>query len=140
MDVYLSIVIPAYNEELRITSTLEEIFAYLAQQTYTAEIIVVDDGSDDRTSQIVAPFCGTVPPVHLLQNSAGNRGKGFSVRNGFLHARGEYLLFSDADLSTPMVVGSNCPVPHFRWGRKQETSLVSIANGANFCGFGWFNV
>jgi len=99
--MFLSVVIPAYNEEHRIGGTLRTILAYLAQQPYTVEIIVVDDGSHDATACIVTSFCGKDPPVHLLQNGR-NRGKGFSVRNGFLHACGEYLLFSDADLSTPI--------------------------------------
>lgn len=98
---YLSIVIPAYNEEQRIGRSLQTVLAYLMKQSYSAEIIVVDDGSDDTTARIVAPLCGHVPPVYLLQNSR-NRGKGFSVREGFRNACGEYLLFSDADLSTPI--------------------------------------
>jgi dolichyl-phosphate beta-glucosyltransferase len=100
-SIHLSIVIPAYNEEQRIGSTLERICVYLMQQSYSAEVIVVDDGSHDATVQIVASFCSMAPPVRLLQNG-WNRGKGFSVRHGFLHARGAYLLFSDADLSTPI--------------------------------------
>ncbi|HSF32117.1 MAG TPA: dolichyl-phosphate beta-glucosyltransferase [Candidatus Tectomicrobia bacterium] len=99
--MYLSIVIPAYNEEPRISKTLQTVCAYLKQQPYPAEVIVVDDGSGDATADTVTPFCGGVPPVHLLHNG-WNRGKGFSVRRGFLHAHGEYLLFSDADLSTPI--------------------------------------
>jgi dolichyl-phosphate beta-glucosyltransferase len=97
----LSIVIPAYNEAQRISITLYEILTYLAQQPYTAEIIVVDDGSQDATAEIVASFSCHSASVLLLQNGQ-NRGKGFSVRQGFLHARGAYLLFSDADLSTPI--------------------------------------
>jgi dolichyl-phosphate beta-glucosyltransferase len=100
-SIWLSIVIPAYNEAQRIGNTLHQILTYLAQQPYTAEIIVVDDGSEDATAHIVASFSCHNAPVFLLQNSQ-NRGKGFSVRQGFLHARGAYLLFSDADLSTPI--------------------------------------
>lgn len=100
-SLYLSIVIPAYNEEQRIGKTLQTICSYLSQQPYRAEVIVVDDGSDDATADTVTPFCGGVTPVHLLHNGR-NRGKGFSVRRGFSHAHGEYLLFSDADLSTPV--------------------------------------
>ncbi len=99
--MYLSVVIPAYNEEQRIGRSLQTILAYLRQQPYAAEVVVVDDGSHDATAYLVAPLCGKVPPVYLLQNGR-NRGKGFSVRNGFLHACGKYLLFSDADLSTPI--------------------------------------
>jgi dolichyl-phosphate beta-glucosyltransferase len=100
-SIWLSIVIPAYNEVQRISNTLYKILTYLAQQPYTAEIIVVDDGSQDATAEIVASFSCHIAPVFLLQNGQ-NRGKGFSVRQGFLHARGAYLLFSDADLSTPI--------------------------------------
>jgi dolichyl-phosphate beta-glucosyltransferase len=99
--MYLSVIIPAYNEEQRIGETLRVVHAYLQRQPYPAEIIVVDDGSQDGTAAIVRACHGWLPSVHLLQNGR-NRGKGFSVRQGFLRARGEYLLFSDADLSTPI--------------------------------------
>ena len=99
--MYLSIIIPAYNEEQRLGATLRTILTYLARQPYPTEIIVVDDGSQDGTLRVAARFCGGNPPVRVLQNGR-NRGKGFSVRQGFLHARGAYLLFSDADLSTPI--------------------------------------
>ena len=100
-SIYLSIVIPAYNEELRIAQTLRVIRTYLQQQPFTAEILVVDDGSQDGTAATVRALDAALPPVRLLRNGR-NRGKGFSVRQGFLHADGEYLLFSDADLSTPI--------------------------------------
>jgi dolichyl-phosphate beta-glucosyltransferase len=99
--MYLSIIIPAYNEEQRIGNTLCVIQAYLRRQLYSAEIIVVDDGSQDGTASLVRAF-GTTPPSICMFQNGRNRGKGFSVRQGFSHARGEYLLFSDADLSTPI--------------------------------------
>jgi dolichyl-phosphate beta-glucosyltransferase len=99
--MYLSVVIPAYNEELRIGNTLRVIRTYLQQQPFAAEIIVVDDGSQDGTAATVHALDVALPPVRVLRNDL-NRGKGFSVRQGFLHADGEYLLFSDADLSTPI--------------------------------------
>jgi dolichyl-phosphate beta-glucosyltransferase len=99
--MYLSVVIPAYNEEVRIGSALRVLHAYLQQQPYAAEIIVVDDGSQDGTASTVSAFNPAPPPIYLFQNGR-NHGKGFSVRQGFLRARGEYLLFSDADLSTPI--------------------------------------
>jgi dolichyl-phosphate beta-glucosyltransferase len=101
VSMYLSVVIPAYNEEQRIGNTLPVIHAYLQQQSYPAEIIVVDDGSQDATTSIVRAYDGWGLPISVLQNGQ-NRGKGFSVRQGFLQARGEYLLFCDADLSTPI--------------------------------------
>jgi dolichyl-phosphate beta-glucosyltransferase len=100
-SMHLSVIIPAYNEEQRIGETLHVIHAYLQRQPYPAEIIVVDDGSQDATATIVRACDGRVLPIYVLQNGR-NRGKGFSVRQGFLQARGEYLLFSDADLSTPI--------------------------------------
>lgn len=97
----LSIVIPAYNEGQRLPKTLDSMFAYLQSRSYRAEIIVVDDGSSDRTSEIVSAARQKYPELRLLANP-GNRGKGFSVRHGMLEARGEIALFSDADLSTPI--------------------------------------
>jgi dolichyl-phosphate beta-glucosyltransferase len=97
----LSVIIPAYNEEQRIGNTLRVIHAYLQRQPYQSEIIVVDDGSLDGTVALVRSCGSALPAISLLQNGR-NRGKGFSVRRGFLHARGDYLLFSDADLSTPI--------------------------------------
>jgi dolichyl-phosphate beta-glucosyltransferase len=99
--VDLSIVIPAYNEERRLPKTLDSIHAYLNSQTYQSEIIVVDDGSTDRTAEIVNECARQYPRLRLLSNGK-NRGKGFSVRHGMLEARGEIALFSDADLSTPI--------------------------------------
>lgn len=96
-----SIVIPAYNEGQRITATLDKILAYMGQQGWNAEVIVVDDGSRDDTPNIVRGYAERHPAVRLLQNP-GNRGKGYSVRHGMMNARGELRLFSDADLSSPI--------------------------------------
>src|ERR1039458_6590036 len=93
-----SFVIPAYNESSRIRPTLDELLRYSQQRNWDAEILVVDDGSRDDTAQIV-PEYGTLHPQILLLENPGNRGKGFSVRNGMLHARGDICLFTDADLS-----------------------------------------
>jgi len=97
----LSIVIPAFNEENRLPKTLDSIFGYLQARPCRAEIIVVDDGSTDRTSEIVNA-CRQKYPILRLVSNEGNRGKGFSVRHGMLEARGEIALFSDADMSTPI--------------------------------------
>ncbi len=94
----LSVVIPAYNEEFRIGKTLELISKYLEQQPYTWEIIVVDDCSSDRTAQRVQDFSSA--GVRLLEQKP-NAGKGAAVRRGMLEARGEYVLFCDADNATP---------------------------------------
>jgi dolichyl-phosphate beta-glucosyltransferase len=96
-----SIIIPAYNESARVGATLEKVLAHVAQQGWDAEIIAVDDGSRDNTVEIIRAYADKNPRLRLLQNP-GNRGKGYSVRNGMLHARGQLLLFSDADLSSPI--------------------------------------
>src|SRR5438105_5145133 len=96
-----SIVIPAYNEGQRIAVTLDKVLTYIAQQGWNAEVIVVDDGSRDDTPSIIERYARHNPAVRLLRNP-GNRGKGYSVRNGMMNARGDLLLFSDADLSSPI--------------------------------------
>jgi dolichyl-phosphate beta-glucosyltransferase len=94
-------VIPAYNESSRLRPTLDELLRYSQQRNWGAEILVVDDGSRDDTAQIVRDY-GKAHPQILLVENPGNRGKGFSVRNGMLHARGDICLFTDADLSSPI--------------------------------------
>jgi glycosyltransferase involved in cell wall biosynthesis len=96
-----SIIIPAYNESARLAATLDKVLAHVAQRAWDAEIIVVDDGSRDNTVEIIHSYAAKNPRLRLLQNP-GNRGKGYSVRNGMLQGRGEILLFSDADLSSPI--------------------------------------
>ena len=98
----ISIVIPAYNEEKRLPSTLDRVIEYLhAAQFEFAEVVVVDDGSRDSTVALVHEFSRRNPCVRLLQNP-GNRGKGYSVRHGMLEAKGEWSLFTDTDLSAPI--------------------------------------
>lgn len=99
--VFLSIVIPAFNEESRLPRTLDRIVAYLSAHRRTAEVLVVDDGSRDGTARVAEGFAKLHPQVRLLRNP-GNRGKGYSVRHGMLEAAGEWVLFSDADLSAPV--------------------------------------
>jgi glycosyltransferase involved in cell wall biosynthesis len=96
-----SIVIPAYNESARLGATLERVLAYVRAQGWAAELIVVNDGSQDNTAEIVRTFAAKNNALRLVENP-GNRGKGFSVRNGMLHARGRVILFTDADLSSPI--------------------------------------
>jgi len=97
----ISVVIPAYNESGRLSASLKRVLAFVHQQGWEAEIIVVDDGSRDNTAEIVRSYSQKEKIVRLLQNP-GNRGKGYSVRNGVLHAAGEIVLFTDADLSSPI--------------------------------------
>jgi glycosyltransferase involved in cell wall biosynthesis len=96
-----SIVIPAYNESARLGATLEKVLAYVHAQGWDVEVIVVNDGSRDNTAEIVRTLATKDSALRLVQNS-GNRGKGYSVRNGMLNARGRIVLFSDADLSSPI--------------------------------------
>ena len=101
MTTTYSIVIPAYNEGARIRATLERVLAHMQRHGWDAEVLVVNDGSTDDTVQIVQSFAAQNPALRLLENP-GNRGKGYSVRNGVLHASGEVVLFTDADLSSPI--------------------------------------
>lgn len=102
MTPFVSIVIPAYNEENRISATLERVIQYLKTKPYTSEIIVSDDGSLDKTvsvAQLILKESGCSFKVLVAPE---NQGKGAAVRRGMLQAKGEYRLFSDADLSTPI--------------------------------------
>ncbi len=99
--MYLSVVIPAYNEEKRLPKTLQETLSWLSGQDLEWELIVVNDGSKDRTSQVVREYQKEFPSLRLIDNKE-NRGKGFVVRQGLLEARGEIRLFMDADNSTPV--------------------------------------
>jgi dolichyl-phosphate beta-glucosyltransferase len=101
MNPNYSIVIPAYNESERIVTTLDKVLAYIDQQRWDCEVLVVNDGSRDNTAEIITGYAQRHSAVRLIQNP-GNRGKGYSVRNGMLHARGRIMLFSDADLSSPI--------------------------------------
>jgi dolichyl-phosphate beta-glucosyltransferase len=96
-----SIVIPAYNESARIPATLQSVVACVRANKWSAEIIVVNDGSTDSTAQVVRDIALQSPEVRLIENP-GNRGKGYSVRSGILQALGEIVMFTDADLSAPI--------------------------------------
>src|SRR5271157_410130 len=100
-ELDLSIIVPAYNEERRLPVALDRIWDFLAARGESAEVIVVDDGSTDRTRSIVKARQVTWPGLRLVLNGE-NRGKGYSVRHGMLEARGKLALFTDADLSAPI--------------------------------------
>lgn len=97
---YLSVVIPAYNEEKRLPQTLDAVMSFLKKQPYASEVIVSDDGSEDRTVHLARACLGEFP--HQVLTVLQNRGKGHAVRQGMLAASGDYILFTDADLSTPI--------------------------------------
>jgi dolichyl-phosphate beta-glucosyltransferase len=111
-----SIVIPAYNEAKRLEATLDRVLGYVAQQTWNAEVLVVNDGSRDATRDIILKYAAQNPVLRLVDNP-GNRGKGYSVRNGVLHAQGEFIIFTDADLASPIEEG--------------EKLLAALAAGAD---------
>jgi dolichyl-phosphate beta-glucosyltransferase len=101
MSIQYSIVIPAYNESHRIGSTIEKILSFTEENCWDVEVLVVNDGSTDDTVRIVLQYAKKSSSVRLI-NNPGNHGKGYSVRNGVLQSRGELILFSDADLSSPI--------------------------------------
>ena len=96
-----SFILPAYNESERLTTSIPKVLEYIHARALRAEIIVVNDSSTDATAEIVRQFAVANPMIVLLENP-GNRGKGYSVRNGMLHAKGAVALFTDADLSSPI--------------------------------------
>ena len=99
MYMQLSVIIPAYNEEKRISSTLKSIDEYLRRQNYDYEILVVSDGSYDNTAGLVHGLEAEIRGLRLIDNKE-NHGKGYVVRQGMLEATGELRLFTDADNST----------------------------------------
>ncbi len=101
----LSIIIPAYNEEKRIQGTLEKILHYCTQHKYSYEILVVNDSSTDKTMEVVQSIHNK--RIRIIENTQ-NRGKGYSVKQGFLQAYGDWILFTDADLSTPIEEVETC--------------------------------
>ena len=100
MHPLLSIIIPAHNEEGRLPWTLEQVWSFLQRQDFEGEIIVVENGSSDRTLELAQEFSRQHAAVHVLQEATA--GKGLAVRCGMLHARGEYRFICDADLSMPI--------------------------------------
>ena len=111
-----SIVIPAYNEAMRLEATLDRVLAYVVEQGWNAEVLVVNDGSKDTTRDIVLRRAARNPVLRLVDNP-GNRGKGYSVRHGVMESRGDVILFTDADLASPIEEG--------------EKLLAALAAGAD---------
>ncbi len=112
----LSIIIPAYNESARIGNALRQVLECVHAHGWAAEVVVVNDGSKDNTPEIVQSFAAQDPIVRMIANPV-NRGKGYSVRNGMLHATGDIMMFTDADLSSPM--------------EETERLLAAIRDGAD---------
>jgi glycosyltransferase involved in cell wall biosynthesis len=105
MNELLSIIIPAYNEESRIGPTLDSILNFLSRQSYRAQLIVVDDGSKDRTAAVASEWMDRYRAANhglFVVTNDPNRGKGYSIRRGVAEARGSIILFTDADLSSPI--------------------------------------
>lgn len=105
-DLTYSLILPAYNEAERLATSIPKVLDYVRARHLRAEIIVVNDGSTDDTADVVRRFSVAEPAVVLLENP-GNRGKGYSVRNGMLNAKGDVMLFTDADLSSPITEADN---------------------------------
>jgi len=97
---FLSIVVPAYNEERRLPQTLPRIVDFVNHQDYPAEVLVVDDGSTDGTAGVVRDIADGLPFVRLIENQ--HRGKGYAVKTGVMSAQGDYIFLCDADLSMPI--------------------------------------
>jgi len=101
-DIYLSIIIPAYNEEDRIVMTLDRTTDYLSRQTYFSEILVVSDGSSDDTGRVVNGYASNYKTTIRFLEYFPNRGKGYAVRYGMCRGTGTFILFMDADYSVPI--------------------------------------
>jgi dolichyl-phosphate beta-glucosyltransferase len=99
-DIYLSIIIPAHNEERRLPVTMEQAHRFIERQPYECEVIIVENGSQDRTLQIARTFAQDHPRFRVLEEKA--RGKGLAVQRGMLEACGEYRFMADADFSMPI--------------------------------------
>lgn len=121
--IYLSVVIPAYNEEKRIGNTLENIISYLKTKDFKSEIIVVIDGGTDSTIEVVKRYEQLVYQLTIIENET-TMGKGYSVRRGVLESKGDFVLFTDADLSTPI-----SEVENFSFGWTKVMTWLLVQGG-----------
>src|SRR5947209_8603878 len=101
-DPYVSVAITALDEAVRLPPSLERALPYLQSRGYGYEVVVNDDGSTDATAEVVREFMHRYPGRVRLVQSTGNQGKGAGIRRAVLASRGQYILFSDADFSTPI--------------------------------------
>jgi|SRR3989344_4614262 len=122
--MYLSVIIPAYNEEKHIRKTIESIYQYLSGKNIEHEIIVVTDGSTDKTDDIVNSVASGVPSLSLLRFSV-NKGKGYAVKEGMLKATGNYRLFTDADNATS-IDHIEKMMPYFNQGYNIVIASIAI--------------
>jgi len=99
LNPFFSIIIPAHNEQNRLPETLKQIFRFLEGQSFTSEVIVVENGSSDRTFEVAQQFAEQHSNLHVIQSE---RGKGAAVQRGMLEAQGDYRFMCDADLSMPV--------------------------------------
>jgi len=132
--IELSIILPSYNEELRLPASLGRIAAYVAASGRPTEVLVVDDGSKDRTVAVATAFADRIPNLRVLKNGE-NRGKGYSVRHGMLEARGKTVLFTDADLSAPIAEADKLLAAMDRYdvaigSRAMDRSLIKVHESA----------
>jgi glycosyltransferase involved in cell wall biosynthesis len=116
---FLSIIIPAYNEETRLQNTLPQVAKFLTTQVYKAEVVVVDDGSIDRTAEIVEQMAGQYSCIRLVRATHG--GKGHAVKTGMLQVDSEYAFLCDADLAMPL---PRCP----SFCRRQNGYQIAIGS------------
>jgi len=132
--IELSIIVPSYNEELRLPASLGRIAAYVAASGRPTEVLVVDDGSKDRTVAVATAFADRIPNLRVLKNGE-NYGKGYSVRHGMLEARGKTVLFTDADLSAPIAEADKLLAAMDRYdvaigSRAMDRSLIKVHESA----------
>lgn len=100
MNPYFSLVIPAYNEQKRLPGSLEQIFHFLEPQSFSSEVLVIENGSTDNTFQIAQDYTRQHPTLRVIHNDL--RGKGLAIQRGIKEAKGEYIFMCDADLSMPV--------------------------------------
>ena len=131
----LSIIVPSFNEERRLPASLEKIANYIREKRRNTEVLVVDDGSTDATAAVAESWRERIPSLRVLSNGI-NRGKGFSVRHGMLEARGEFVIFTDADLSSPieeadkLLVGLASGFDVAIGSRAMDRSLIEVHESA----------
>lgn len=124
-EVFVSVIVPAYNEEKRISQTLEALKAYFSHKDFPYEVIVVSGASSDKTVALVQDFARSFPRLTVIDQSV-NKGKGDAVKEGMLHAKGSYRLFMDADNSVPIDYFDEF-LPYFSKGYDVVIGSIEIA-------------